>query len=128
MGPGLAELKIYGDTLPKGETPVVKPVELSGDVVTGASALAGLFLVYLGNVATGFGSYEKQAQAAVRRGFQIRGWLAVAGIVLAILSAVLALVGKWSGSNSAAAAAIVLLLAALIFGAAIALIAARDIR
>jgi hypothetical protein len=121
-------LKFRVDTLSKGELPVVKPVELSGDVVTGASALAGLFLVYLGNIATSFSSYDKQAQATVRHGFQTRGWLAVVGISLAILSAILALLGKWSGNNCAAAAAVVLLLAALILGAVIAFIAVRDIR
>lgn len=105
-----------------------KPIELSGDVVTGASALAGLFLVYLGNVATTYGSYHREAQTRLRRSFRWRAWLAVFGIVLAILSAMLALIGKWAGRNTASAAAIVLLLAALAFGVAIGVIAARDIQ
>jgi len=66
---------------------MAKPIELSGDVVAGASALAGLFLVDLGNVAAAYGTYDRQAQAGVRHSFQTRAWLAVVGIVLAILAA-----------------------------------------
>jgi hypothetical protein len=106
----------------------MKPVELTGDVVTGASALAGLFLVYLGNVATAFGSFDRVAQNTVRGSFQKRGWLAVVGIVFGLLSAALALLGKWSGINCLAAAAIVMLLVALTLGAAIAFVAVADIR
>src|SRR5882757_5965406 len=77
----------------------MKPVELSGDVVTGASALAGLFLVYLGNVATAFSTFDRTQQASVRGSHQTRGWLAFAGIVFAILAAGLALLGKWLGNQ-----------------------------
>ncbi len=107
---------------------MVKPVELGGDVVAGASALAGLFLVYLGNVATAFASYDKPAQAVVRKDFQARARLATAGIILAIISAGLALVGKWGDHDGIVSGAIILLLVSLILMALIAIIAVRDIR
>jgi hypothetical protein len=107
---------------------VAKPVELAGDVVTGASALAGLFLVYLGNVTAAFSTFEKQQQVTVRASYQLRGWLAFVGIVLAILAASLALVAKWLNSQFVGADAIVLLLAALLWGAGLALVAVRDIQ
>jgi len=97
-------------------------------VVTGASALAGLFLVYLGNVAVAFSAFPTEAQGAIRESYQLRGWLAFAGMVLAILSAGLALLGKWLHSVPLAAAAIVLLIAVLLLAGGIAYIAARDIR
>ena len=42
-------------------------LSLTGDVIAGGAALAGLILVYLGNVATIFGIYEKTQQHAVRK-------------------------------------------------------------
>jgi hypothetical protein len=112
----------------KGDKRVASPVELGGDVVTGASALAGLFLVYLGNVAVAFGSFDKAQQASVRGSFQARAWLAFVGIIFAILAAALALIGKWLDSAFVAGDAIILLLVALIWGAGIALVAALDVR
>jgi len=107
---------------------VVKPIELSGDVVAGASALAGLFLVYVGNVGLAFEGYDRTAKTTVRPGFQKRAWLGVTGILLAMLSVGLALAGKWAGNNLAVAAAVALLFVALLVGLAIAVVAVRDIR
>ena len=98
------------------------------DVVTGASALAGLFLVFLGSSASSFSSFDREQQNAVRGRFQVRGWLAFVGIILAILAAVLALIGKWLGSEFLTGDAVALLVIALLWGAWLALIAARDIR
>jgi predicted ferric reductase len=106
----------------------MKPIDLAGDVVTGGSALAGLFLVYLGNAAAAFSAFEKQQQDSVRQAYQLRAWLAFAGIVFGILAAALALLGKWLGNQSLVASAIVLLFLALVWGAVLAVIAARDIR
>jgi hypothetical protein len=72
-------------------------VELTGDVVTGATALGGLILVYLGGVVTSFASYDRAAQTSVKRKHQIRAWFAVAALILSMLSAAFALMGKWSG-------------------------------
>jgi hypothetical protein len=107
---------------------VASAFELGGDVVTGASALAGLFLVYLGNVAIAFGTFDKAQQASVRGAFQTRAWLAFAGIIFAIPAATLALIGKWLDNQFIAGDAVVLLLLALLWGGAVALVAVRDVR
>jgi hypothetical protein len=103
-------------------------IDIASDVVTGATALAGLMLVYLGAVGSAFASFVKTDQNAVRRRYQVRGWFAFVGIILAILAAGFALIGKWSGNVCIAGSAIALLLAALIFGAIAAFVAAWDIR
>jgi hypothetical protein len=48
---------------------MVDPVEIPGDVVTGASALAGLVLVYLGSVASGYAGFEREQQSTVRQSY-----------------------------------------------------------
>jgi len=107
---------------------MVDPTESAGDVVTGATALAGLILVYLGSVASGYASFERDQQDTVRRSYEFRAWFGFAGMVFAISAAVLALLGKWLQSEGVAGAASVLLLIALIWGVAIALLTAREIR
>jgi hypothetical protein len=107
---------------------MTKPVELAGDVVTGASALAGLFLVYLGNIGIAFDGFTREERGTVRGRFQTRAWLAFVGIVLAILSAILAILGKWTGSEFVAADGAILLVVALGWGIGIAIVAAKDVR
>ena len=107
---------------------VANPIDLSGDVIAGASALAGLFLVYLGNVASAFGTFDKAAQSSVRSKFQLRAWLAFVGIVFSIISAILALMAKLWASSFMAGDAIILLIIALGWGAGIAFVAVKDVR
>jgi hypothetical protein len=107
---------------------LASPIELGGDVVTGASALAGLFLVYLGNVGVTFDGFSAEEKRSVRGRYQTRGWLAFVGIVLAIVAAALGLLGKWLGNEVIASDAIALLIIALAWGLGIAFMAARDIR
>jgi hypothetical protein len=107
---------------------MLDPTEVAGDVVTGATALAGLILVYLGSVASGFAGFEREQQATVRHGFQRRAWFSFVGMVLAISAAMLALIGKWLQNACVAGSAIVLLLIALIWGISLALLTAREIR
>jgi hypothetical protein len=73
---------------------MVDPIEIAGDVVTGATALAGLILVYLGSVAAGYASFQREQQGAVRRSFAFRAWFSFAGMVLAISAAMLALMAS----------------------------------
>jgi uncharacterized membrane protein YdjX (TVP38/TMEM64 family) len=75
---------------------MVDPLELAADVVTGATALAGLILVYLGMVVSGFAGFQREQQATVRAAHQLRAWFAFVGMTLAIVAAVLALIGKWA--------------------------------
>jgi hypothetical protein len=102
-------------------------IEMASDVITAATALAGLILVYLGAVAAGFAGYGREQQTAVRGRFRIRAWLAFVGILFSILSAALAVVGKWLKSECSVSAAIVLLLLSLVWGIGAAFMTARDI-
>ena len=103
-------------------------LSLTGDVIAGGAALAGLILVYLGNVATIFGIYEKTQQHAVRKIYQRRAWFAFAGVSLAILASGLALAAKWIASGSLASASIVLLFLALIWAAIASFLIALEVK
>jgi hypothetical protein len=92
-------------------------IEIASDVVTAATALAGLILVYVGSVVTGYATYDPQQQHAVRAAFRRRAWIAIVGFLIAILSAACAVLGKWLHNECAASAAIVLLLVALAWAA-----------
>jgi hypothetical protein len=56
-------------------------LSLTGDVIAAGAALAGLILVYLGSVATGYAGYERTQQGTVRASFQRRAWFGVVGVV-----------------------------------------------
>ncbi len=73
---------------------MVQWLAAAGDVASAATALGGLLLVFIGAVSSGYGSYDATQQTAVRLRFQIRGCLALAGFLLALSSAVLAISGK----------------------------------
>jgi len=103
-------------------------IGVAGEVLASAVALAGLILVFLGAVASSFGSYQKAEQATVRARYQLRAWFAFVGFTLALLSAILALIAKWLTNDCAALAAVALLAAALIWVLLAALLAVRDIR
>ena len=102
-------------------------IEVASDVVTAATALAGLILVYVGSVSTGYATYDPQQQHAVRAVFRRRAWIAVGGFLIAILSAGCAVLGKWLHNECLASAAIVSLLVALIWAGGTAIASALDI-
>lgn len=101
---------------------------LAGDVLAGATALAGLILVYLGSLAAGYATYDTTQQPAVRPSFQRRAWFGFAGLAVAIAAAVLALGGKWSGADWMATTSAVLLLVAFGWGISTALLTVLEIR
>lgn len=103
-------------------------VALASDVVAGATALAGLMLVYIGNVSSAFAAFTREQQSTVRAAHQIRVWLAFVGFISAVTAAGLALIGKWMNSGYIAGASVILLLLALIWGAGAAFMAAWDVR
>jgi NAD/NADP transhydrogenase beta subunit len=107
---------------------MVDPVSVTDDVVAGTTALAGLILVYLGNVASGLASFEEDERGAVRATYRFRAWFAFAGMVIAIVSTMLAITAKWSNSACIAVWAIVLLFLALFWGIALAFLTAREIK
>lgn len=103
-------------------------IGVSAEVMGSATALAGLVLVFLGAISGSFDSYQKTEQNAVRGRYSRRAWFAFVGFVLALLSAALALIGKWWAFECAALASIVLLLAALIWVLIAALSSVREIK
>ena len=85
---------------------------VSSEVVGSGTALAGLVLIYIGVLVSSYGSYQPQEQKAVRGKFQTRAWIAFVGFSLAILSAVLGVLGKWLGSACTGNASVIVLLVA----------------
>lgn len=71
---------------------------VAGEVVTAGTALSGLILIYIGSIVTAFGAYAPAEQKSVRLRFAGRAWIAFVGFFLALLSAGLAVVGKWIGN------------------------------
>lgn len=84
--------------------------EIAGDVVTASTALAGLILVFLGATSTSYDAYEATERGAVRNRYQRRAWFAFTGLVLALASVLLALIGKWLHQECAALGAMLLFL------------------
>ena len=101
---------------------------LAGDVLAGATALAGLILVYLGSLAAGYATYDTTQQPAVRPSFQRRAWFGFIGLTVAIVAAALALTGKWAGVDWMAAASAILLIVAFAWGIATALLTVLEIK
>ena len=106
---------------------MIDPSDIAGDVAAGATALAGLLLVYLGSLATGFGSYDTTQQHSVRASFQRRAWFGFIGLVFAIVAAALALLGKWINVDEMTSVAAVLLLFSFGWGIVTALLTVQEI-
>ncbi len=63
---------------------------LASQLLPAATALAGLILVFLGGVFNAYESYDTEQKSAVRAKYQLRGWLAFSGFVLALFAAAVA--------------------------------------
>ena len=70
---------------------------ITGDIIQGATALAGLMIVFLGNAVSGYSAYDKVQQKAVRDAFRQRAWFGFWGVFVAIVAALLAILAKWNG-------------------------------
>jgi uncharacterized membrane protein YiaA len=103
-------------------------VEVSGDVVSASTALAGLILVFLGATSTSYDSYQATERGAVRSRYQRRAWFAFTGFALALLSVLLALIGKWLHQECAAVAAMVIFVVALFWTLLAAVFSVREIK
>jgi hypothetical protein len=101
---------------------------VSGEVVTAATALAGLILVYIGSLASAYGAFQPQEQKTVRGGYLTRAWLSFVGMAFALAAAMLGVLGKWLSNGCISNAAIVILLLAFVWGAAIAILTVREIK
>lgn len=71
------------------------PTIVAGQVTTAGTALAGLILVFLGNIFTSFNSYDADQQSSVKRKYRMRGLMALAGFVMSLLTAVFGLLSHW---------------------------------
>lgn len=69
--------------------------EIASQIVSSASVLAGLLLVFLGAVFSAFNSYDAEQKSYVRRTYQWRGATAFVGFVCSVLAAGGALLSSW---------------------------------
>jgi hypothetical protein len=67
------------------------------DIASAGAALAGLVLVYIGGVATAYGSYRTEDQPAVRNLHLRRAWFGFAGFAFSLTASALAILAKWLG-------------------------------
>lgn len=107
---------------------IVGALGVAGDVAAASVALAGLILVFLGAISTAFDSYQKTEQNAVRGKYQRRAWFAFIGFVLALISAGLAISGKWLGIQCAALGGVVVLFLSLFWVLMAALLLVMEIK
>jgi len=107
---------------------VLDALGISGDIIQGATALAGLIIVFLGNAVAGYSSYDKTQQRAVRDAFHQRAWFGFWGVIIAIATVLLAVLAKWSGSNGLATTAAFFLFGALVWAGVCAWSTAREIK
>jgi hypothetical protein len=101
---------------------------IAGDIIQGATALAGLMIVFIGNAVSGYSSYDKVQQRAIRDAFHQRAWFGFWGVFVAIAAVLLAILAKWSASNEIAIAAAFFLLGALVWAGVCAWSTAREIK
>jgi hypothetical protein len=87
-------------------------LNLASDVANAATPLAGLLLVFMGSIAASFDNSVKTAHQAARAKYRTRIWFAFAGFAFSVLSAVWALIAKWTRSEDAALGALILLFVA----------------
>ena len=69
--------------------------DMAEQILTAATAFAGLLLVFIGNVVAGYEGYHAEAQSDVRAKYQRRGWFAFVAFALALTAALLALLTNW---------------------------------
>ena len=67
------------------------PAQLAFQVMVAGHTLAGLTLVFLGNISNSFEGYDTDAQDSVRQGFRFRVWTAFLSMIFAIGSGVFGL-------------------------------------
>jgi phosphatidylglycerophosphate synthase len=103
-------------------------VNVAGEVASAATALAGLLLVFLGLISNSYGAYQAQERGTVRARYQMRAWFAFVGFVLALLSALLALVGKWLANDCAAIVALAVLAVSVVWAFFAGLLSVREIK
>ena len=93
----------------RGTSTILMGAASAAEVASASTALAGLLLVYLGSLATSYGSFTPQERRAVRKSHYTRGWTAFCGMVICLLAAAAAIAAKWGPSEGLGDLAVVLL-------------------
>lgn len=106
----------------------MESVIVAGEMIAAATALAGLILVYLGSLGSSFDTFETAEKNSVRAKYQRKAWIAFVGLFLALLAALLALLGKWLPSECIADVAICVLLVAFGWGGGIGLLTVLEVK
>lgn len=107
---------------------MVNGSEIAGDVASSSGTLAGLILVYIGALATGFGAFEATERRSVAGSYQRRAWFAYVGFVLFLISVALAVLGKWLAVDGMAVGALALLIVGLAWVLVTATLTVMDIK
>lgn len=102
-------------------------VSVASETVGAATALAGLILVYLGSLASGYSSFQPQERRSVKTRYYRRAWSAFGAMILALISAALGLLAKWIPSEGCGDAAVVILGVTFFAGVWIAYETAKEI-
>jgi hypothetical protein len=100
---------------------------IADQLLTASTALAGLVLVFLSNVISGFDSYDPREKASVRPRFRFRARFGLAGFGAALLSALASLVYYWICWGWLVDASAGLLVLSLFIALAAAFISTKDI-
>jgi phosphate/sulfate permease len=102
-------------------------VHMLDQVFAGGTTLAGLMLVFLGGVLTGYDSYDTAQKKAVRDKYKRRARLTLIGFSAALLSAALALLADWVDSPMVPPVAVVAFIVSFVLLMVVAVAAVTDI-
>jgi hypothetical protein len=104
-------------------------MDVSGDVMAAATTLGGLVLVFLGATFAHYESYDPaQRGREFRARYQRRAWFIFIGFALAVLAALLALIGKWLHHECSAVAGLAIFVVSSLWVVAAAVLLVRDIK
>lgn len=106
----------------------METANLANQLLSAGTALAGLILVFLGVVFTGYESYDTVQKAAVRAKYRVRAWLAFAGFGCALSAAAGGIVANWSSSCLWLYGGVTTLSAAFLLLVVLTLLAIRDMK
>lgn len=85
-------------------------LEMTSDIISAGTAMAGLVLVFLGGILNGFDAYAPQERRAVVSKFRRKAWTAFVAFALSLGAALLGLLSKWLHLTCFAGAGLVLLI------------------
>jgi hypothetical protein len=75
------------------------PDSIAGDIITAATFMSGLVLLYLQSLVAHYTSYDATQQGAVKGSHQARGWLAFFAFICSGITVGLALGSEWTDDS-----------------------------